>query len=227
MQCASAQYQHVPDSVIVGELFPGVEYDAESVRQPSEQQQCKAEAGDMDEDFPDRNNAQPAHAKIEGNGNLLEPRDTDTFQNDSADCTCPDDAENAPAPDAPESYNREGSIRACDQKIDCRVIDDLEKPLGGALAQSVVKRRRGIEKNKCGAKNQETHNMPGRSAIDGTDNQNNQADDAKRRPKAVRKTVGYLFTKRVSPHSMSPCVRYIHSLWRNCHTKDSKQQAQI
>lgn len=179
----------------------------------------------MDEDFPDRDKTQPAHAQIEGKGNLLEPRNTKTFQNDSDECTCPDNAENTPAPGAPESYKRKGSIRARDQKIDCRVIDNLEKPLGGALAQAVVKRRRGIEKNKCAAENRKTHNMPCRSAIDGTDNQDDQPDDAQRRPQAVSKTVDYFFTKRVSPHSISPCAGHIHSLWHNCHTKDSKQQA--
>ncbi len=180
----------------------------------------------MDDDFPGRDNAQPAHAQIEDHGSLLEPRDTGRFQNDSADCTCPDNAENAPAPGAPEIYKREGSIRACDQKIDCRVVDNLEKPLGGAVGQAVVKRRSAVEKNKCAAENREAHNVPGRSAIDGTDNQNDQPPDAQRRPQAVGKTIDYLFTKRVSPHSISPCVLHIHSLRHNCQPKtaNSKQK---
>ncbi len=180
----------------------------------------------MDEDFLDRDKTQPAHAHIDGNGNLLKPRDTDTFQNDSADCTCPDDAEDAPAPPAPESYKREGSIRACDQKIDCRVIENLEKPLGRALGQAVVKRRSPIEKNKCAAENRETHNVPDRSAVDGADNQDDQPADAQRRPEGVGKTVDYFFAKYVSSDSMSPCIRHIHSFGHNCHTKERKQQAQ-
>jgi len=64
------------------------------------------------------------------------------------------------APGTAQGHQRKGGVRACNEKINRRVIQFLEDKFR-PTSQAVIQRRQGVQQEQASAINTETDNLPG------------------------------------------------------------------
>src|SRR5208337_5555809 len=102
------------------------------------------------------------HSQIHDDRREGETSYCETLEQNSHDGEAPHNAEQKPSQLPAQRHQGEGSIGSGDQKIDCRMINDLQNVTRAGANERVIQSRADINQHQCTAKNRATGNLPSR-----------------------------------------------------------------
>ncbi len=97
-------------------------------------------------------------------------------------------AEQKPTQLPAQRHQGEGSIGSGDQKIDRRMINDLQNVTCAGADERVIQSRADVDQHQCAAKDRATGNLPS-SPTHRSDHQYNRSGESEHRPDAMRNGV--------------------------------------
>ena len=109
--------------MIIRQPPPDVENDAQAVDQPAQGQKNKTRGREAGENLPAGQQAQPAHAQINGQRQTLETVHEKAFQNHTGGGQSPDCPKNNPSHRAAQAHQHERRVRARDEQKNSAIID--------------------------------------------------------------------------------------------------------
>jgi len=190
---AASQNKEMPDGMMEKEAFPGVEDQSQAVKNPSCQQQAKPPRWNQRDCGLDGENDQPAHEKIDERRQNLESVDEKNLEEDTANGQAPHRAEKDPPPVAPQGNQSDRRVGPSDQKVDSRMVKDLEyMPQAFVKFENVVQGKNRIGDDQTRSVDGETHDIPAVTVAGCPPDQHNQPGDAEGKSDGGSNSVGDL-----------------------------------
>jgi len=206
---AARENEDVPDGVGIGDALGGEKDDARGVGQAAGEEQCQSGCGNVRENGFGGNDDEPAHGYVDRRGKKAETLDEPKLEEDAREGKSPDNAEERPAPGAPEINEEKRCVGSGDQEIDCRVIKNAERAFETGRRNGVIERRGGVEADEGAAIDGARNNVPGGSPQGGEDYENNKACNAEGEAETMRYRVGE-FLKGNAPCDFVKKRTHIH-----------------
>ncbi len=206
MAGAAGHNHQVPDEVMVGYALAGVEDDADGIHHAAHANPEKADGGHVGENLARANHAEPAHRQIERCGENREAVGEPEFEQNAGDGNCPDNAEERPAPTAPQIDEQKWRVGAGDQGIDCAVIEDHQCVFGARRRCAVIKRGSSVEADQRDTINRATDNLPAAAVNQSQHGQDREGHKAAHQAETMGERIGKLFHGDLTGDTAHPAI---------------------
>lgn len=182
----AADDEEVPNGVVVGEFFPGVEEDAYGVGEPAEEDAEGGGGGHLGEHAGEGEGAGPAHDEVEGHGEPFPAAEEEELVEEPGGCHAPNEGEVGAAGQVAQ---QQGGVGAGDEEVDADVVELAQAvfPLGALYG--VVGGGGGVDEGHAAAENEQS-GIAG--AGGGQLQQVGQPGKCEQQPKGVGEGVGAL-----------------------------------